>query len=130
MSLAFSFLPLLLMPCIFALLIKLAAFLYKRTQLRWTHALIYGVIVSVLSTITTILNNVTGRVLPVYFAFIIGLALQLLLGGWYLGPKATNTDNAPILFKGGVILSLISYLLVVVTGILAAIFILIFYQMH
>jgi hypothetical protein len=121
MSSAISLLPIALVPCLYAALVKLAAFVVRRTKLRWSQALIYGVLALVVGAAGAVLNKASGSLLPLPVALLAGLAVQLVLGGWYFGPRATNTAGTPIRFKGGVVLSLVAYLLVFALGVLAAI---------
>jgi len=68
-----------------------------------------------------LLNRVLGSPLPLPLAFLAGLALQLALGGWYLGPRATTAVGASLEFKGAVLLSLLAYGLLLAFGVLAAV---------
>lgn len=121
MSFAISLLPIALAPCFYAVLVKLAAFIVRRTKLRWSQAFIYGVLAVVAAGIGAVLNVATGSLLPLPVALLAGLALQLLLGGWYFGSRAVNAAGSTIEFKGGVILSLVAYVLAFNLGILAAV---------
>jgi hypothetical protein len=121
MSIAFALLPLALVPCLYAALVKVAAFLFRRTQLRWSHALVYGFLALVVGAAGTLLNRVLGSPLPLPLALLGGLALQLTLGGWYFGPRATTATGASLEFKGGVLLSLVAYGLVFVLGVVVAV---------
>lgn len=115
-----SLLPLLLAVLLFGVFAKVAARILRRTQLGWSHALIFGLIVFVLGAIGAFANRATGQLLPLPVAVVAALLLQLSVGGWYLGPRATNTAGEPIAFRGGAMLSFVAYLLVVGFGVLCA----------
>jgi hypothetical protein len=119
MSAAFSLLPLVLLPVIYASLIKLAARLLRRTQLSWKHAILFGTIALVVGVIGTLANQSTGQVLPPLVAGLIGKAIQLALGGWYLGTRALAVSDEPVGFGRGVLLSLIALGIVFGIGVAA-----------
>ena len=121
MSAILVLLPLFLVPFFYAALVKLAALLFRRTKLSWKHALLFGLMAFVVGVAGTLLNKATGSVLPLPLAALIGLSIQLALGGWYLGSRASTQQGAPLAFKGGVVLSLVAYLIVVIVGVIAAV---------
>ena len=121
MSIAFSLLPLVLAPCLYAALTKLAAFVFRRAHLRWSHALVYGFLAFALGATGALLNVALGSPLPLPLTLLAGLALQLALGGWYLGPRVATAAGTTLKFKGGVLLSLVAYGLVIAFGIMAAV---------
>jgi len=118
-----QFLPLLLAPLLYALLVKAAAFLFRRTQLSWLHAIVFGILVLLVGGTGAILNKAAGFPLPMALSLLLGLAAILLLGGWYLGPRAKSANGFALQFKGGVLLSLVAYGLVFVLGVVAALLI-------
>jgi hypothetical protein len=121
MSDAIAFLPLALLAFFYCAVVKLAAFLFRRTQLRWPHAFVYGLSVIVVGVLGALLNRSFGFSLPLPVAFVCGLGLQLSLGGWYFGSRATTSFGSSLHFKGGVMLSLIAYGIIVALGIAFAI---------
>jgi hypothetical protein len=116
-----QFLPLLLTPLLFALLAKAAAFLFRRTQLRWLHALVFGILLLVVGGTGTIANRLAGMPLPAAISLLLGLLAVLLVGGWYLGPRAKTAEGVPLQFKGGALLALVTYGLVFALGIIPAV---------
>ena len=96
--------------------IKLAARLFRRTQLSWKHALLFGVLLFVVlfavGGLVRWLNPVPGPVLASVVFLAVDLAAQLAVGGWFLGPRAKTGAGAPVEFKGGVLRALIAYGLV------------------
>lgn len=103
--------------------IKLAARLFQRTQLSWKHALLFGVllfvVLFVVGGLLRWLNPVSGAVLASVVYLAVDLAAQLAVGGWFLGPRAKTGAGAPVEFKGGALLALISYALVFVLSLAA-----------
>jgi hypothetical protein len=117
-----------LVPLVFTILAyvactKLAAWLYRRTQLSWKHALFFGAVLFgvlfVVGALVRWLNPVPGPVLASVAFLAVDLAAQLTVGGWFLGPRAKTSAGAPVEFKGGALLSLIAYGLVFVLSIAA-----------
>ena len=96
--------------------IKLAARLYRRTQLSWKHAAVFGVVLFLvllaIGTCVRWLNLVSGPVPSSLLDIATGLGAQLAVGAWFLGPRARTTAGAPVAFKGGALLALIAYVLV------------------
>jgi len=117
MSIILMFLPLLLMPFFYAALTKAAAFLLRRTQLSWLHALVFSALSLFVGGAGAILNRAVGMPLPWPLTILLALAAFLALGGWYLGPRAKSVDGIALQFKGGALLSLVAYCLVFVLGI-------------
>lgn len=104
--------------------IKLAARLFRQTQLSWKHALLFGVFLFVVlffvGGLVRWLNPVQGPVLASVVFLAVDLAAQLAVGGWFLGPRARTKAGAPIEFKGGALLAFISYALVFVLSLAVA----------
>ena len=121
MSAILILLPLLLVPFLYAALVKLAALVFRRTKLAWKHAFLFALLAFLVGVLGTLLNKATGSLLPLPLAALIALSIQLALGGWYLGSRATTQQGVPLAFKGGVILLLVAYVMVVVIGVAAAI---------
>ena len=116
-----QFLPLLLAPLLYSVLAKAAALLFRRTQLSWLHAVVFGLLVLLVGGVGAVLNRVFGFPLPTAVALLLSFIVLLLLGGWYLGPRAKNAEGVALQFKGGVLLALVMYGLVLALGIVAAI---------
>ena len=116
-----QFLPLLLAPLLYALLTKAAAFLFRKPQLSWLHAFVFGALLLVVGGAGAMLNQAAGFPLHMIVSLSLGLATLLLLGGWYLGPRATSSAGSALGFKGGVLLSAAVYGLVFTLGVLVAV---------
>lgn len=101
MSSALSLLPLALTFVLYALLIKLAARLYRGSLLAWRDAFAFGALAMLVGGIGTLLNFVSGFLLGPLLSIVLGLAIQLALAGWYLGPRVHARSGEAIAFKGG-----------------------------
>jgi hypothetical protein len=77
--------------------IKLAARLYRRTQLSWKHAAVFGVLLFLVllavGTCVRWLNLVSGPVPSSLLDIATGLLAQLAVGGWFLGPRARTAPE-------------------------------------
>jgi len=118
-----------LLPLAFTILaylacIKLAARLYRRSQLSWKHAAIFGVmlflVLLAVGTCVRWLNPVSGPVLSSLLDIATGLLAQLAVGAWFLGPRARTAEGTSLGFKGGALLALIAYVLVFSLSVAAA----------
>ena len=121
MSAFLMLVPLLLVPVFYALLVKFAAFLVRRTQLSWKNALVFGLLTLAVALVGALANRITGQLLPVFLVGLLGIAIQLAVGGWYLGPRATTSLGEQLGFGRGVVLSLATFGIVFVVGILLAV---------
>ncbi len=106
--------------------IKLAATLYRRSQLSWKHAAVFGVVLFLVllavGTCVRWLNLAVGAG-PVSASLLdiaTGLLAQLALGAWLLGPRARTPTGAPVGPKVGALLALMAYALVFFLSITAA----------
>jgi len=121
MSPLLALLPLALLLTVYAVLIKAAARLYRKSQLPWKHAFAFCGLAVLVGVAGAMLNLVTGSALGPGAGVLLGFATQLGLGGWYLGPRSSTAAGEPIGFKGGVVVAAIGYGLIVLLGIVAAI---------
>jgi hypothetical protein len=121
MSALVILLPLALLPGVYAVLVKLAAFLLRQTQLSWKHALLFGLIALLVAAIGALANRAAGQVLPALFVGLVGIAVQLVLGGWYFGPRARTASGEPVGFSRGMLLSLVAFGIVFAVGVALAV---------
>jgi hypothetical protein len=119
----FALLPTVLLIVFYALLIKVAARTYKSSVLRWKHAFALAAMAIAVGAAATALNRASGSALGLLVAVALSLAIQLALGGWYLGPRATTRFGEPLAFKGGAIVAAIAYGFLIVLGVVAAVLI-------
>jgi hypothetical protein len=122
-----SLLPIVLVVLLFGVFAKLAARFFRRTKLDWSRAFILGLLVTVTGTVGSFINSASGLVQFKPLGFMVGILLQLAVGGWYLGANAKTEAGDPILFKGGILLTLITYLLAIAfSGLMGVVLALIF----
>lgn len=112
------FIPLLVVLLLYPLLLKFAAVLTGRLQLRWLHAFVF----TVLAVFVGLLGAFVSRGL---FAgqthTVISAALVVALAGWYFGPRARRASGEPVGFGRGVVLALVAFGLAFAIGRLAAV---------
>jgi hypothetical protein len=115
-----SFVPLLLSVALYTSLVKLAAFLYRRALLSWRDACIFSLILLMVLGAGTLLNRLSGNAVPVALLVAAGLVIQVGIGAWFLAPRACSASGEPLGSKGGAMLALIAYALIVGLGALVA----------
>ena len=123
MSTALAFLPLALMPVFYALVAKAAAFLFRRTQLRWLHSFVFGALLAVVGLAGTFVHWAAGSPLPLPVAVLVSLSLLAAVGGWYLGSRAKSQAGEALQFKGGALLSIMTLAMVAVFSVVFAVLI-------
>jgi hypothetical protein len=121
MSAVLSLLPMALMCVLYALLIKLAARIYRRSILSWKHTFTFSVLALLVGGAGALLNYASNSILGPFLGAILGLAVQLALGGWYLGPRATAPTGTKVAFKGGAFIAAIAFGLVFTFAALTAV---------
>lgn len=99
-----SLLPLLLAPVFYAALVKLSALVYRRTQLKWRQALLYGVLAVVLISAGKLAILATGQFL---LTTLMSVTVQVAFGGWYLKDRAQTTSGSPVGFSRAALLAAI-----------------------
>lgn len=107
-----TLLPLLLTPFFYGALIKLAALLYRRIQLSWKHAFLFGLLSMAVGGTMTFANIATGRVAPVPLVLLLSMSTQLALGGWYFKDRARMASGDPIGHVRGALLPVLAFALV------------------
>jgi ABC-type uncharacterized transport system permease subunit len=116
-----SFFPLVFLIAAYTGMVKLAARLLRRTQLRWRDACIFSLIVLMVLGACALLNRLSGNTLPLPVSVAAGLIIQCGIGAWYLGPRARAADGAPLQARNGAMLALVAYGLVAAIGALCAV---------
>lgn len=108
----------------YVICIKLAARLFRRTELSWKHAGVFGpllfVVLFAVGALVRWLNPVPAPMLAYVLYLAVDLVAQLAVGGWFLGPRAKTAAGAPVEFKVGALLALIAYGLVFILSLAAA----------
>ena len=111
-----GFFPLAFTVFSYVVCVKLAGRLFRRTQLDWKHALVFGLVLFVvLFVVGAVVRWLSTAPDPLFVSLVdlaTGLVAQLAVGAWFLGPRARTTAGAPLGWKGGALLALITYGLV------------------
>ena len=107
-----SIVPLLLSVALYTSINKLAAFLYKRARLSWRDACIFSLILLTVLGTATLLNRLSGNVVPIAVLVVAGLVIQAGIGAWFLASRARTAAGAPLGSKGGAVLAVIAYALI------------------
>ena len=108
MSLVFIVIPLVLMVLLYGAVIKLAAKLFKGSSVQWKHAFIFAAIAGFIGFAAAVISRASGFVLGPLLGLLLGLTLQAMLGGWYLGPRGFRASGESLTFRGGFAVSAIS----------------------
>jgi hypothetical protein len=116
-----SFVQLLLSTALYTSIVKLAAFLYRRSRLSWRDACIFSLLLLMVLGTGTLLNRLSGDVVPLALSVAAGMVIQVGIGAWYLAPRASTVAGEALGAKGGALLALIAYALVASLGLLAGI---------
>ena len=114
-----SFLQLLLSTALYTSIVKLAAFLYKRSRLSWRDACIFSLILLMILGGGTLLNRLSGNAVPLVVSIAAGMVIQAGVGAWYLAPRARTATGEALGTKGAAMLALIAYVLIASLGLLA-----------
>ena len=110
-----SFLPLLLVLILCAAYAKLAARIFRRSSLSWRNSFLFAFLLGLLAIAGRATSTALGYSLPIAVGLLVGLAINLLLGGWFFGIRATDTQGQLLGWRRGVFLSAIMFGLLVVT---------------
>ena len=117
---AMSLIPLLLISVIavvsYGLLFKLAAFLFKRSRLKWADSFVFGLLILIVSfcaraAVVAVLPDAGPLTISV-----VGLSLCLGLGGWFFGIRARNSVGAQLGWGGGLLLTGTGFVLLLAVG--------------
>ena len=87
-SLFLTLLPLLLAVAVYSAFVKVASRVYGKSQLAWKHAVAFSALGVAMGAVGALLNQASGKALPVVLAVLLSIGVQVALGGWFLGPRA------------------------------------------
>jgi hypothetical protein len=116
-----SFVPLLLSVALYTSIVKLSAFLYRRSRLSWRDACIFSLMLLMVLGAGTLLNRLSGNTVPLAVSIAAGMVIQVGIGAWYLAPRARTVSGVPLDSKGAAMLALIAYILIASLGLLAGV---------
>ncbi len=121
MSSVFSLLPLAFTFILYGLLVKLATKLYRGSQMSWQDAFSFGALAMLVGALGASLNFATGFLLSPKLSVILGVALQVALGGWFLGPRVIASSGEAVGSRGGAIVAAIAFAIAFALGVVAAV---------
>lgn len=104
-----TLIPLVFSVALMVSIVKLAARLYRRTQISWGKALIYVMLMIVGAATLGLLGKVSGVAPPLPLLVVVSVSFHTLLAGWYLGSRAQTMDGSQLTFPRGVVLALIAF---------------------
>lgn len=111
---------LLLIPVMYAALVKAAALILHRIKLSWKHALLFGLLAMVVGATFTFANLAARQVVPASLTALFGVAVQLALGSWYFKDRARLASGSSVGIVRGALLPLIAigfvFVLVTIVG--------------
>lgn len=84
-----------------AALLKLAAFLFKRTQLRWKPAVVSGLVAGAVGLVFGTLADTVPQPLVAASVYAAAVGVHVWFAGWFLGSRANRPNAEPLGFKGG-----------------------------
>ena len=84
---------------------KLAASIYRGTSLSWYNSFLYACIVGVLNIAVSNIIYKLGYPLSGPIWLIISFAINILLGIWFFGARAIDTQDLPLGWRRGMELS-------------------------
>jgi hypothetical protein len=116
-----SFVPLLLSVALYTSIVKLSAFLYRRSRLSWRDACIFSLMLLMVLGAGTLLNRLSGNTVPLAVSIAAGMVIQVGIGAWYLTPRARTASGGPLDSKAAAMLALIAYVLIASLGLLAGV---------
>ena len=114
-------LPLLLAIALYAAFVKLAARIYRRSQLAWKHAFVFTLMCIVVAGLSKYLSMLTGHAFLAGLVAILGTGIQVALGAWFLGSRARTASGAPVLPRGGAIIAGMAVVGVLILAIIASV---------
>lgn len=103
--------------CMYAAFFKIAAFLLKRTHLKWTHAFAFSLLILLILLGVRISSPALASFVPAWVCPAFGIALGIALGGWFLSTRATNVSGQPLGWTGAIKLSTLAFALLMIAGI-------------
>ena len=121
MALIPALVSLLLGTIVYAAFIKTAARIYRHTMLSWKSAFGFGALAMILGTVGTVANAFTVGKLPLLIVMSVGLGLQILVGAWFLGTRATNAAGHSVGMKTGAAIVAIAVAMAFAIGFVLAI---------
>lgn len=120
----FQFVPLVVVLCLYAAFVRLAARITKASGVGWLRAFQFAALVVLLSVLGRVVTLYVGQA-PLLLAGLFGIAFHLALGGWFFRHRALASDGRVVGWGGGaklaaVALGMLLVIMVVLFGVLRA----------
>jgi hypothetical protein len=109
MTAVLSLLPLILALLVYALVVRTTARLVKKVALSWKHAFLFTAFTGIGSFVGALALSLAGGASQPIVRIICGFILNLVIGGWYLGPRARKPDGNCVDITGGVVIAASSW---------------------
>ena len=114
MNMIATSLPLLFIPVLYAVLVKLSALILRRIQLSWKHAFVFALLAMLVGAIGMSADFATGRIVPAPLVALAGVAAQLALGAWYFKGRAVMVSGTSVGPIKGALLPLIAIVIILI----------------
>jgi len=118
-----SYFPLIILFIIYSVIcvmhaafVKLSGMILHSLVVRWKHAFIFALAVTVMLLIMLFGAVVAGISVPPAMSMVVGFVLSTAFGSWYFSTRAMTKQGQPLGWKGGLRLSALAFLLLAVTG--------------
>ena len=122
-----SFVPLLflvvLVPIIYAAFVRLSARILRFQGVSFKAGFGFGFAMTVFSLLVRAITFFLGYSLPIVFAVVLALAVNLIAGGWFFSRRGFTHDSQPLGWRGGMQLAGLTFVLL---GIIGALFVTVF----
>lgn len=99
-----QFVPLVVVLCLYAAFVRLAARITRASGVGWLRAFQFAALIVVLSVLGRVVSVYAGEA-PLLLAGMFGIALHLALGAWFFRHRALAPDGQFIGWSGGAKLS-------------------------
>jgi hypothetical protein len=119
-----QFLPLVVVLCMYAALVRLAARITRASGVGWLRAFQFAALIVALSVLGRLVSLYAGQ-LPLILAGMFGVTIHLALGAWFFRHRAVAVDGQVVGWGGGaklsaVALGLLLLVMVVLFGVVRA----------
>lgn len=84
----------------------------------WKHALIFSVVVAIITLTGKKIGLIEGISIPAIFAIPLSFALNLVFGGWYLSTRSFTKQGQQLGWIGSMQISSLAFIFYVLTGII------------
>jgi hypothetical protein len=119
-----QFLPLVVVLCLYAAFVRLAARITRASGVGWLRAFQFAALIVVISVLGRVVSLYVGQA-PLVLAGLFGIAVHLALGGWFFRDRALAADGQVVGWGGGaklagVALGLLLLVVVILFGVVRA----------